>query len=132
MSWMHRVKPYVPAMVLASLLGTYLDSIMVRLRFYAFPWRPFPELFDINVLFTLVGLPAATALVLHWMEGVRSWRRAGIVVLLAFLMTLVERVSETLGWFVHSSDWRHICTFGGYLFFMGILWGFHRWLGNGS
>lgn len=127
---MRRVKPYVPAMVLAALMGTYSDTVMVRLRFFAFPRRLFPELFDGNILFNLAGLPLATAIVLHWMEGMRAWRRVAIAVLLSLFMTLVERVSETLGFFVHSSDWRHVYTFIGYLIFMGIVWAFHRWLWN--
>ncbi|WP_304625746.1 CBO0543 family protein [Sporosarcina sp. JAI121] len=48
---------YLPSVLLASLLGTYLDLYFVGKRLYEFPVRPFAEIFSINIAFTLIVLP---------------------------------------------------------------------------
>ncbi|KYD15862.1 hypothetical protein B4168_4089 [Anoxybacillus flavithermus] len=43
-------------------------------------------------------------------------------------MTWIEKQAETIGWFVHSSEWKHTYSFVGYSLFMAMVWKFYRWM----
>ncbi|WP_400162950.1 CBO0543 family protein [Brevibacillus sp. TJ4] len=117
---------YLPSMIFASWLGTYLDLICVKQKLYSFPVRPFPELFEIHIGFTLLVLPLVTAFCLALLQRMRRWQRGFAILLFGIIAAYAEQFSEAMGWFVHSSDWRHIYSFFGYVLFMGLVWKFHR------
>ncbi|WP_256218513.1 CBO0543 family protein [Bacillus sp. MUM 116] len=123
-------KTYFPAMLLGSLLGTYLDLYFVEKQIYSFPKRPFPESFSINIAFTLVVLPAFILIFLYLMKQVNGWGRAGIILFLSLLMPIMEKLSEILGMFAHSDEWSHLYTAGGYFLFLTIVYGFFQWMEN--
>lgn len=123
-----RMRAYVPAMILASWAGTYLDQVLVGMKLYTFPNRPFPEIFPYHILFTLVVLPMITTVYLCFMENMDRWGRGCTIVLLSFVMYTTEQISERMGWFVHTSEWRHSYSFIGYLLFLWLIWNFHRWI----
>jgi hypothetical protein len=122
------LRSYVPAMVLASWLGTYADLIMVNKHLYSFPIRPFPDLFAINILFTCILLPLGTAFFLSCAERMRSIHRTVFILVVSMSMSLVEPLSEQLGLFAHREEWSHLYSFFGYLVFLSGIWKFHRWL----
>jgi hypothetical protein len=124
LSW---IKGYGPAVVLASLIGTYLDLYLVGINMYRFPIRPFPEIFSINIAFTLGALPILMVLYLKMMTLVNRWGRLGIVFFLSLLMPISERFFELFGLFIHSNEWKHIYTFFGYLVFLTIIYYFYQW-----
>lgn len=108
-------------MALASLLGTYLDLYFVGKQLYQFPKRPFPEIFSINIAFTLLGLPILVMIFLRCISQVNKWGKAGVILFTSLLMPIFEKLAEILGLFVHTERWQHFYTFFGYLLFLTII-----------
>lgn len=121
-------KDYIPAMVLSAVIGTFLDNYFVKQQLYEFPYRPFPELFSVNIVFTLLGLPVLVMILLHNMKRINLWGKAGLIIFLSLLMPILEKLAEVCGLFVHSSEWKHLYTFAGYLVFLTIIYLFHQWV----
>ncbi|BAU27742.1 hypothetical protein DFP93_10211 [Aneurinibacillus soli] len=117
---------YVPAMIFSSWLGTYLDLILVEKQLYSFPIRPLPHIFSINIAFTLVLLPIATACFLCFAEKITKAQRMALALLLGFVMPISEQVAEKVGLFHHSSEWSHLYSFFGYIVFMWVVYKFHH------
>lgn len=118
-------------MVLASLIGTFLDLYMVGKGYYQYPLRPFPEIFSINIGFTLIVLPLMTLIVLRTIEHLTNWGKIGVILLVSLLMPIFEKLTEMLGWFTHTEDWKHIYTVFGYFLFLTIVLAFHEWMRKG-
>lgn len=105
-----------------------MDLFFVGKQFYRFPIRPFLEIFPINILFTLVGLPILVIIFLMSISQVNKWGRAGIILFISLLMSIFEKLAEVLGLFVHSARWEHLYTFLGYLFFLAVISFYHDWI----
>ncbi|PAE23929.1 hypothetical protein CHI10_15840 [Bacillus sp. 7894-2] len=121
----------MPAMLLASLLGTYLDLYFTGKGMYAFPIGPFSGIFTINILFTLAVLPIFMIPLLKIMESLKG-RFWGIFVLaISIAMAAAEKMAESIGIFVHAENWHHLYTFIGYCLFIGLIAAFHGWM-NGN
>ncbi|MFD0713547.1 CBO0543 family protein [Paenibacillus sp. GCM10027626] len=116
--------------VLASLLGTYSDLYFVGKGLYHFPHRLLPDIFSIHIVFTLIGLPILTMVVLYCLSQVNKWWRAGLILLVSLLMPILEKLAERLGMFAHSDQWMHEYSFFGYLLFCTIIWGGYSWLSS--
>jgi hypothetical protein len=114
--------------MLASLLGTYLDLYFVGKELYQFPHRLFPEIFSINIVFTLIGLPILTMVFLYCLTQVNFWWRAGIILFVSLWMPILEKLAEQLGVFLHSDKWMHLYSFLGYLLFLTIISRVYFWL----
>nr|WP_263326240.1 CBO0543 family protein [Neobacillus sp. Marseille-Q6967] len=127
LSW---IKEFAPAVILASLLGTYLDLLFVGKNLYTFPHRPFPEVFSVNIAFTLMGLPIMIFFYLYVMKQLNIWGKIGVTLFISLTMPVFERFSELLGFFKHSDDWEHIYTFFGYFVFLTIIYQFYHWTNN--
>ncbi len=115
-------------MVLAALLGTYLDLYFVEKQMYQFPVRPFSTVFSINIAFTLVGLPILVLIFLHGISQINNWGKTGVIIFVSLLMPIFEKLAEVLGFFVHTDGWSHLYTFIGYLCFLTIIAVFYNWL----
>ena len=74
---------YLPALLVASLVGTYLDLFLVGRRLYTFPMRPLPDVFSINIAFTLFILPVLTWIFLLIIEKMPVWGRPIFILLLS-------------------------------------------------
>jgi hypothetical protein len=120
------IKEYAPVFVLAILLGTSLDLYFVGKNLYMFPIRPFPEVFSFNIAFTFIGLPILVLVYVMKMKQVNKWGKVGIVLFLSLLMPIFERFSELFGLFEHSSEWRHMYSFYGYLVFFSFIYLFYQ------
>ncbi|GHI01534.1 CBO0543 family protein [Neobacillus kokaensis] len=125
-------KKHLAGAVLAALLGTYLDIILVGIGLYEFPLRPFPKIFSVNILFTLMVLPICVMILLHYTSQVNKWGRKGIILFVSLLVPILEKLAEELGFFIHSDNWHHIYSFIGYLLFLIIIDTFHLWLEKGT
>ena len=121
-------KRYLATAILASLLGTYFDLYFVGKGMYQFPFRPLPEIFPINIAFTIVILPIFTMIFLFCYSKINKWGRIGLIVFISLLMPILERFVELFGLFSHSDQWEHIYTFFGYLVFLTIISAFYHWL----
>ncbi|WP_248734529.1 CBO0543 family protein [Neobacillus rhizosphaerae] len=121
-------KNYFACMMLASLLGTYLDLFFVGKQMYEFPVRLLPRIFSINIAFTLIGLPVFVMIFISCISKVNKWGRAGIIFFVSLLMPIFEKFAEVLGFFVHNEQWNHLYTFFGYLLFLTIISAFYQWL----
>ncbi|WP_223820783.1 CBO0543 family protein [Bacillus sp. S3] len=121
--------PYreLACMLLGSLLGTYLDLYFVGKSIYQFPIRPLPEIFSINIAFTLVGLPILVLIFVRCLSQVNKWGKAGIILFVSLLMSIFEKLAEAFGWYVHIDGWQHLYTFFGYLLFLSIITLFFEW-----
>ena len=93
---------YLPAILFAALLGTYLDLYFVGKDLYAFPVRPFPEVFSINILFTLLILPLLTWFFLYLADKMARWKRLIFILLLSALVPFIEKKSVQLGFLSHA------------------------------
>jgi hypothetical protein len=122
------IKRNIPVFLLSSLLGTYLDLIMVGMKLYSFPNRPFQTVFSINLLFTLIGLPFSTFLCLFLMRKRTRWIKAAIIVFYSLGMTILEKKAEELGLFTHSRTWSHLYTFVGNCLYLFVVQRFHVWI----
>ncbi|WP_420849692.1 CBO0543 family protein [Peribacillus tepidiphilus] len=117
---------FYPTLLLASLIGTYLDLYFVGKNMYFFPIRPFEDIFTINIAFTLGGLPLFTLLLITFIKKMTFYRRWLFILLVSFLIANLEYQAERFGFFSHSEQWKHIYSFFGYFLFMTILWNFYR------
>ncbi|MBU8790005.1 hypothetical protein KM885_04290 [Oceanobacillus caeni] len=109
-----RIKAYISTIIFASLIGTYLDLLLVGAGLYSFPSRPFSEIFTINILFTLGILPLVsliTIFVLNRLHKLLSYLFLFICSLVAYI---AEQTAEGFGLFIHSSDWKHEFSLVGY------------------
>ncbi|MDP7978694.1 CBO0543 family protein [Bacillus sp. WLY-B-L8] len=120
-------KVIVATIIFSSLIGTYLDLLFVSKQIYAFPARPFPQVFTINIAFTLFILPICTALFVWIMKMLPTLSKIIFIISIGLCMSISERFAEQLGWFVHSEAWHHSYSFFGYLIFLLFMWRFYRW-----
>ena len=125
-------KKYIVPMVLATLLGTFLDIFLVCKQLYGFPIRPLPEIFSINVFYSFIGLPILVFIFLRTISQVNKWGRVGIILFVSLLMAIVEKLAEVLGLVVHSARWEHLYTFLGYMFFLTVISFSHDWFDKGK
>lgn len=121
------IKRYIPAMLFATLIGTYLDLIFVGRNVYSFPIRPFSSVFSINIAFTLAGLPTMTFIFLLLIGQFRILGRFLFILLMSVLMSIMEKKAEVFGMFEHTRNWNHHDTFIGYCFYFIIVYIFHKW-----
>ncbi|WP_420810410.1 CBO0543 family protein [Halobacillus ihumii] len=118
-------------MIFASLIGTYLDLWMVGEGYYAFPNRPFPSIFSINILFTLLMLPVVTIAVISLFRAFTSFIQRGLISLSIFLfIPIFEHVSGLFGVFTHTGDWNHLYSGFGYVIFTFVIWKFYLWMSS--
>lgn len=118
---------YLPALSVACLLGTYLDLIFVGKQWYAFPIRPFPDLFSINIAFTLLILPICTWLFLFIIGKMPAWSRPVFILLLAIFAAIIEKLSMLWGFFSHTEQWSPIYSLIGYFLFLFLIWKVFNW-----
>ncbi|WP_282139553.1 CBO0543 family protein [Cytobacillus oceanisediminis] len=122
------IRSYMPVMLLASLLGTYLDLYFIGKGMYYFPNRPFAAIFSINILFTLAVLPIFMIPLLKIMQSLKGWLKGMFVLSISLAMAALEKMGEDMGLFVHAEDWHHLYTFVGYSLFIGLITAFHGWI----
>ncbi|WP_285753819.1 CBO0543 family protein [Parageobacillus sp. G301] len=124
------ISAYISTALFASWIGTYLDLYFTGKQWYIFLEIPYPDIFTINILFTLIILPILTTLFLYLMEKMQAWKKVVFIVTASLVMALGENLAEAIGWFTHSNQWEHIYSFFGYLLFMIIVWKFYRWMSS--
>jgi hypothetical protein len=113
---------------LAIIIGTYLDLYFVGIGMYSFPQRLFPEIFTINIAFTLVILPLFTYLVMLIIEKLTPIKRWSFLVVTSIFIASIERLSESYGFFIHSDQWKHIYSFFGYFVYIFGMWRVYSWI----
>jgi hypothetical protein len=106
----------------ASLVGTYLDLIFVGKGMYHFPARLFPEIFTINIVFTLVILPLFTILFLLVVKKIQPFPRFIMILFISTVIFFIEQFTEHLGWFKHHTEWNHAYSLLGYMLFLFVIW----------
>lgn len=116
----------VPAILLASLIGTYLDLLFVGIGMYSFPKRWLPEVFSINIVFTLIGLPLLISVYLLLMNRFHFWKKAGLIFVISLLAACGEKLAEEIGFFIHDDSWKHWYSFCGYIVFLIVVYIFNR------
>ncbi len=120
--YLYRNPGSFPAIVFAMLVGTYLDLFFTGIGMYSFPIRPFADVFDIHIVFNLVGLPI---LIWFFLWGGSRMSKGGRNVLIIFLSLagpVLEVFSESKGLFLHSEEWKHWYSFVGYFLFLLSVW----------
>lgn len=112
----------LPCLLLASLLGTYLDLYFTGKGMYSFPKRVLPETFSIHIGFTLFILPALTALFLLVCHRVFFRQKVCFIILLSLLMSIGEKQAEAFGFFIHHPSWKHLYSFIGFNVYLALLY----------
>jgi hypothetical protein len=113
---------YITVSLFASLVGTYLDLIFVGKGMYHFPVRLFPEIFTINIVFTLFCLPLFTILFLCVAKRVQPFALLMMILIISVVISFIEKFTEQLGWFIHHTEWNHAYSFFGYMLFLIVVW----------
>ncbi|CAG9606357.1 hypothetical protein NEOCIP111885_00045 [Pseudoneobacillus rhizosphaerae] len=121
-------REHIAIPLLAVIIGTYLDLYFVSIGMYSFPKRLFPEIFTINIAFTLIILPVFTYLMMIIIMKMNLVQRWSFLVLTSIVIACIERLSESYGFFIHSDQWKHIYSFFGYLFYMFGMWRCFKWI----
>ena len=88
-------------MIFSSLIGTYLDLYLVGKGLYSFPKRPFPDIFSINISFTLIVLPVLVGVYLIICDKLNNLKKMVFILSISLMMTVIEKQSEVLGFFEH-------------------------------
>lgn len=122
-----QLKPYILSMILASWLGTYLEIILTGKQYYTFIERPFPDIFSIDIRFTLIGIPLLTLVVLSILNTMNLIQKSLFLMVLSTTLALMEMLIENIGWITFSEQWRNIYSFFGYFIFYVIIWLFFQW-----
>ncbi|MFJ5624049.1 CBO0543 family protein [Peribacillus loiseleuriae] len=125
--WIKNSSNFLPSILLASLLGTYLDLYFIGKGFYCFPIRPMSTVFSINIAFTLIGLPLLIGVFLYACNKMNSWGIGGLIIILSLLMAVGEKQAETFGLFVHSVSWNHIYSLIGYIPYLTFIYSLYCW-----
>ncbi|MFJ7936055.1 CBO0543 family protein [Sporosarcina sp. NPDC096371] len=128
----HKLFVYLPAILLAMLLATYLDLYFVGKQLYEFPVRPFSDVFSINIAFTVIALPLFMWIFLCLVDKMSRWSRLVFTLFLSALVPFIEIMSEQLGFFQHGDQWNHIYSFIGYFLFLMLIWKMFKWRENGT
>ena len=128
----YSISKIIPALLLASILGTYLDLFFVGKGLYSFPQRPFASVFSINISFTLLGLPLLIAIFLSVCDRQKLKGKIALIILLSLTMAVSEKFAETLGLFIHRESWKHSYSFIGYSVYLTIVYAFYFWSNNRS
>lgn len=121
------VKAYVCTMIVASFLATYLDLLFVGKGLYEFPSRPFPSIFSINILFTLVILPLFTLVIIFIFNRISRLLKLLAAIIIGLSAAIMEQIMEKLGMFQPSVHWQHEYSLVGYFIFVLLIWKFYRW-----
>ncbi|WP_424511369.1 CBO0543 family protein [Scopulibacillus darangshiensis] len=122
----HRIAVLITALF-AALIGTYLDLIFAGKQMYAFPKRPFPDIFTVNIAFTLIILPICIVIFLEIAKNLRTLQTIVLTLFLGLLVSVTEHASEQSGFFTHSHAWHHAYSFFGYILFMLLIYRIYRW-----
>nr|WP_282434270.1 CBO0543 family protein [Bacillus sp. DNRA2] len=104
-----------------SLVATYLDLYFVGHGLYSFPMRPFPEIFSINILFTLIVLPFSLYVYFSVISMIKGWKRTGLILSLGMLAAVFEKFAEEQGWFSHQLNWHHYYTVFGFFIYLQLI-----------
>lgn len=111
-----------------SLVATYLDLYFVGLGMYSFPVRPFPGIFTINILFTLIVLPFSLIIYLSVISMINGWKLTGLILSLGLLAAVFEKIAEEYGWFSHQLNWHHYYTVFGYFIYLHMITFVYNWI----
>lgn len=65
-------------------------------------------------------MPVVTAILLSCLQSMNSWQRRGVVLCFGIIAAGVEQLSEQMGWFAHSSEWRHFLLFLAMSYLFGL------------
>ena len=107
-------------MIFSCLIGTYLDLYLVGKGLYSFPKRPFPDIFSINISFTLIVLPVLVGVYLMICDKLTNLKKMVFILSISLMMTVIEKQSEVLGFFEHHDSWNHIFSTFGYTFYLNL------------
>ncbi|MGG0719725.1 CBO0543 family protein [Robertmurraya massiliosenegalensis] len=127
-------KPYrywgslLSIVLLATLIGTYLDLYFVGKGLYSFPIRPFPSIFTINILFTAIVLPVFIIFFILISLRLQKWMKMMFIITLSTLMAAFEKFAESLGFFIHHATWQHYYSFFGYSVYLSFILLFYHLL----
>nr|WP_279626563.1 CBO0543 family protein [Halobacillus karajensis] len=119
---------YLFTMISASLLVTYIEIWLITQNYYIFLTRPFPNVFPIDIRFTLLVIPAFTLFALWVMKSVSGLTRFVFIFLASVLAMVLEPVMEDIGVIAFSSKWKHIYSFFGYAAFLLLIQSIHDWV----
>ncbi|WJE55266.1 CBO0543 family protein [Bacillus cereus] len=119
---------FIVTIIFSCFIGTYLDYLFVSTQMYAFPVRPFPNIFSVNIAFTFLILPTFTVFFLRIAKRLSTLSRILFIILIGISASISEQFAESLGLFTHSEDWHHSYSFFGYMIFMFFMWKIYRWL----
>ncbi|WP_318246802.1 CBO0543 family protein [Bacillus norwichensis] len=120
--YLYRNPGSFPAIVFAMLVGTYLDLFFTGIGMYSFPIRPFADVFDIHIVFNLVGLPILIWFFLWGGSRMSKGGRSVLIIFLSLAGPVLEVFSESKGLFLHSEEWKHWYSFVGYFLFLLSVW----------
>lgn len=120
----------VVTIFLSAIIGTCLDAFFVHKQIYSFPARPFSSTFSVNIAFTLFVLPILTVIFIHISKKLSKVSRILFIISIGICASLFEQIAESLGLFIHSTNWNHTYSLFGYMIFHSFIWNIYNWIKN--
>ncbi|MBR9662530.1 hypothetical protein CWB35_19325 [Bacillus cereus] len=118
----------VVTIFLSAIIGTCLDAFFVYKQIYSFPARPFSSTFSVNIAFTLFVLPILTVIFIHISKKLSKVSRILFIISIGICASLFEQIAESLGLFIHSTNWNHTYSLFGYMIFHSFIWNIYNWI----
>ncbi|EAO55395.1 hypothetical protein C6352_29825 [Bacillus thuringiensis] len=118
----------VVTIFLSAIIGTCLDAFFVHKQIYSFPARPFSSTFSVNIAFTLFVLPILTVIFIHISKKLSKVSRILFIISIGICASLFEQIAESLGLFIHSTNWNHTYSLFGYMIFHSFIWNIYNWI----
>ena len=118
----------VVTIFLSAIIGTGLDAFFVHKQIYSFPARPFSSTFSVNIAFTLFVLPILTVIFIHISKKLSKVSRILFIISIGICASLFEQIAESLGLFIHSTNWNHTYSLFGYMIFHSFIWNIYNWI----
>jgi hypothetical protein len=106
-----------------------MDLFFVGKGLYDFPNRPFPDVFSIDIMFTVVCMPVFIVFFLFVGQHMSIKGRWLLFIVLSIGGAGLEMAAESAGFLNHADTWRHEYTAGGYFIFITLVWKIFRFAG---
>ncbi|KXH81921.1 CBO0543 family protein [Sporosarcina sp. HYO08] len=104
-----------------------MELWFVEKNFYTFSIRPFPEIFSINIAFTLLLIPSITFIYLLVAGKMASWLRLIFTIALCAFVPYAEEQAVQYGFLSLGDQWNSYYSSVGYFIFLVLIWKLYKW-----
>ncbi|MGR5867274.1 CBO0543 family protein [Bacillus cereus] len=118
----------VVTIFLSAIIGTCLDAFFVHKQIYSFPARPFSSTFSVNIAFYIIRTADFNSYLYTHFKKLSKVSRILFIISIGICASLFEQIAESLGLFIHSTNWNHTYSLFGYMIFHSFIWNIYNWI----